>query len=360
MKELSMKFENLHEGQVFKNYKELCATLEIEPTDGSSKRAQFKDLDTYCLYHKEGHKIIIDEIFEEMQPRVDNRFGSEYKEMKELILRLLLTSKESNRAVFSKPALLEGLGAINSNYSTGRMNQKELGKYLKIETEYVNDFYNSTHSNLKSAIETNLNALKRDNLILWGHTIMVCKNTPQIKLNELGEYQLDSDGRIVYEVRKNCRLATLDEKEFILKTEKQILNRMGYKDVGTVISHGKADEFYDKVNLILSNKCNINNYYKAYEIIFSREMIEKELEKYSLNTEEKKEWLNARVKDRIIFNAEDRKEEAMTIVSRSKKIQARRSEEFIGNMHKIIDAVIDLSAENIKPALLKDKKEKRK
>ena len=60
-----MKFENLHEGQVFKNYKELCATLEIEPTDGSSKRAQFKDLDTYCLYHKEGHKIIIDEIFDE-------------------------------------------------------------------------------------------------------------------------------------------------------------------------------------------------------------------------------------------------------------------------------------------------------
>ena len=59
-----MKFENLYEGQVFKNYKDLCATLEITPTDGSSKRAQFKDLDTYCEYHKEGHKIIIDEIFD--------------------------------------------------------------------------------------------------------------------------------------------------------------------------------------------------------------------------------------------------------------------------------------------------------
>ena len=353
-----MKFENLHEGQVFKNYKELCAALDIKPAGGDSKVAQFKDLDTYCEYHKEGHKIIIDEIFDEMKPRKDKRFGSEYKEMKELILRLLLTSKESNRAIFSKPALLEGLGAINGNYATGRMNQKELGEHLEIKTEYVNDFYNTTHSNLKSAIETNLNALKKDNLILWGHTIMVCKNTPQIRLNELGEYKLDDYGRIVYEVRKNCRLATLDEKEFILKTEKQILNRMGYKNVGSVISHGRAEEFYDTVNLILKNKCNINNYYKAYEIIFSREMIEKELEKYSLDIEDKKEWLNARVKDRIIFNAEDRKEEAMHIVSSDKKIQARRSEDFIENMHKIIETVIDLSAKNIESDIKRKKNKK--
>ena len=353
-----MKFENLYEGQVFKNYKDLCATLEITPTDGSSKRAQFKDLDTYCEYHKEGHKIIIDEIFDEMKPREDNRFGSEYKEMRELILRmLLLPGQERNRAIFSKPALLEGLGAINGNYSAGRMNQKNLGKYLDIATEYVNDFYNTTHSNLKSAIETNLNSLKKDNLILWGHTIMVCKNTPKIKLNELGEYQLDSEGKIVYEVKKDYRLATVDEKEFILKTEKQILNRMGYKNIGSVIGHGKAEEFYSTVNLILNGKCNINHYYKAYEIIFSREMIEKELEKYSLDIEDKKEWLNARVKDRIIFNAEDRKKEAMHTVSSSKKIQARRSEDFIENMHKIIETVIDLSAENIKNEL-KNKTEK--
>lgn len=68
-----MKFENLHEGQVFKNYKELCSVLEIEPTDGSSKRAQFKDLDTYCLYHKEGHKIIIDEIYNDRKKKLDYR-----------------------------------------------------------------------------------------------------------------------------------------------------------------------------------------------------------------------------------------------------------------------------------------------
>ena len=47
-----MNIDNLHEGQVFKNYKELCATLEIKPAGGDSKVAQFKDLDTYCKNHK--------------------------------------------------------------------------------------------------------------------------------------------------------------------------------------------------------------------------------------------------------------------------------------------------------------------
>ena len=284
---------------------------------------------------------MIDEIFEEQKEREDGRKGSDYEEMRDLILRLLLTSKESNRAVFSTPALLQGLGAINGNYSEGRMNQEELGECLDINVECVKDFYSTTHSTLKSAIATNLNSLMNDeNLIIWGKTIMVCKNTPKIRLNELGEYQLDDRGRVISEASLTYRVATVDEKEFILKTEKKILNRMGYKNVNTVISHGKAKEFYDIVDAILKDKCNINYYYKAYEIIFSREMIEKEVEKIDFQQQVEKEMLNARVKDKIIFNAEDRKEKAMTIVSRSKKIQARRSEDFIDNMHKVIGAVM--------------------
>lgn len=357
MSKISMNIENLYEGQVFKNYNALCDALGIEPKRGNSKNSQIKDMKTLFSHHKDGNKIVIDEIFEEQKEREDGRKGSDYEEMRDLILRLLLTSKESNRAVFSTPALLQGLGAINGNYSEGRMNQEELGEYLDINVECVKDFYSTTHSTLKSAIATNLNSLMNDeNLIIWGKTIMVCKNTPKIRLNELGEYQLDDRGRVISEASLTYRVATVDEKEFILKTEKKILNRMGYKNVNTVISHGKAKEFYDIVDAILKDKCNINYYYKAYEIIFSREMIEKEVEKIDFQQQFEKEMLNARVKDKIIFNAEDRKEKAMTIVSRSKKIQARRSEDFIDNMHKVIGAVIDLSAESINNELKKKKK----
>lgn len=74
MKELSMKFENLHEGMVIKNYKELCKLLGIKEQGGSSKKIQFKELDRYCSYHKDGHKIIIDKIYNEIKDKVDKRF----------------------------------------------------------------------------------------------------------------------------------------------------------------------------------------------------------------------------------------------------------------------------------------------
>ena len=69
-----MKFENLHEGMVIKNYGELCKLLEIKVAPGgNSKKAQFKELDTYCSYHKEGQKIVIDEIYSKRKKKLDYR-----------------------------------------------------------------------------------------------------------------------------------------------------------------------------------------------------------------------------------------------------------------------------------------------
>ena len=65
-----MKMENLHEGMVIKNYKELCALLEIEVFGGNQKRSQMKDLETYCSYHRDGYKYIIDEVYETKKSRV--------------------------------------------------------------------------------------------------------------------------------------------------------------------------------------------------------------------------------------------------------------------------------------------------
>ena len=39
-----MNIENLKEGMVVKNYKELCKLLEIEPKISNSKKAQLKEM----------------------------------------------------------------------------------------------------------------------------------------------------------------------------------------------------------------------------------------------------------------------------------------------------------------------------
>ena len=67
-----MKIENLKEGMVIKNYKELCRYLEWNTTTGNAKKSQFKDLERYCKYHKEGQKIVIDKIYKTPLPKEDN------------------------------------------------------------------------------------------------------------------------------------------------------------------------------------------------------------------------------------------------------------------------------------------------
>lgn len=51
-------------GQVFKNYKELCAYMGEETKGGTEKMSQLRRWGCLFSWHKNGHKIIIDEIFE--------------------------------------------------------------------------------------------------------------------------------------------------------------------------------------------------------------------------------------------------------------------------------------------------------
>lgn len=54
----------MEKGQVFKNYKELCAYMGEPEVNGNAKIAQFKKWSGLFEYHKKGHKIIIDEVYE--------------------------------------------------------------------------------------------------------------------------------------------------------------------------------------------------------------------------------------------------------------------------------------------------------
>ncbi|WP_415331721.1 GIY-YIG nuclease family protein [Clostridium perfringens] len=71
---------NLKEGQVFKNYKELCGFLGWEITNGNSKKKQMDTLSTMCEWHKEGNKIIIDEVYEKqlIKPNKKRMFSDEF------------------------------------------------------------------------------------------------------------------------------------------------------------------------------------------------------------------------------------------------------------------------------------------
>lgn len=65
---------NLKTGQIFKNYKELCEFLGWKVGTGTQKKSQLKQLNILCEWHKEGNKIIVDEVYEIKKEKEDKRF----------------------------------------------------------------------------------------------------------------------------------------------------------------------------------------------------------------------------------------------------------------------------------------------
>lgn len=137
-----MNINKLHQGQIIKNYKELCLLLDIKPTGGDSKKSQHKELDRYCLYHKEGNKYIIDEIYD--APKYDDRAenqrkgtivkninkGNYSKEMFPLVKNFVGIN---NIEYTSKTHLMESLNLKNKNYDIAYMNMEETAKVLERE-----------------------------------------------------------------------------------------------------------------------------------------------------------------------------------------------------------------------------------
>ena len=67
----------LKKGQEFKNWRCLCKYFKwkVYSSGSNSHKSQVKQLSSLCEYHKEGHKIIIDRVFDTPKSIKDNRIG---------------------------------------------------------------------------------------------------------------------------------------------------------------------------------------------------------------------------------------------------------------------------------------------
>lgn len=177
-----MKTENLKIGQIIKNYKVLCTDyLNVEPTKGNGRNYHFKELERFCLYHKEGQKIIIDEVFNEVKEKVDMRGKQDnntpkYVENIELnIIGELLTRGQDNKYVVGRGVLLRNVGLTNINYSYCKRRQDKLATYLEVKKEVVNDYYTCVDSMILGNLEKALKNLSNKKIIQLNSTLLICK-----------------------------------------------------------------------------------------------------------------------------------------------------------------------------------------
>lgn len=260
----------LEKGMVIKNYKEMCDLLGEKTEGGNSKKAQLREWERFFKYHKEGYKIIIDEIYDEPREKLDLR-GSDgllSNDIQPLILDLLVKNNHSSSICFSCTKLLEMLKMVNANYHVGRRNIKLFSKYLDVDENVINDFYYFEHTKLKSSLESALDSLYNKRLISWEKITMVCVLEESTAPDAFGKYH----------TQKINRPATNNEIEFLLSIDRKALDHMGLESTKDVYGTSRYSTFKRLVHEELkSSKSNILYGYKGYKIIQLKDYVIKAL-----------------------------------------------------------------------------------
>lgn len=348
-----MKISNLKKGMVIKNYKELCKILGIKSTGGNTKKKHLKELERHIKYHKQGHKFIIDEIYDKPLCKIDNRGknprshnnqrGAYGKYIRLLILNMLSKNEYLNKdnvIKIGKNMMLFKLNMINDNYRYGNYNRKKLANYLNMDLKFIDEFFSTSTKKLRYAVETTLdNLMKNEKLIFWN-------NIKMIRINDIH------------------REATDKEIEFITNCESKTLQEMNVKNIEQIYASNRIIEYYKRVNRKLQKK-NIYYAYNAYKIIFADTVYERnEQLKYKLEIDdeiENKNELNNTVcfqlNDSAIKRHQKNKKEfeiksssipnSLLLRDESEYKQIILDKNFIKNNKKLIDVCIDANYDNI-------------
>lgn len=236
--EYQLKIENLSQGMIIPNYKEMCNLLNEKITDGNSKKSQLEEWNRYFSYEKIGNKFKITEIYSSPKPKMSNAL---YIKFIELLLMYELSTKNGYTCNYTKTNLFYLLGMANYNYF--KNNRYLVSNQIShIPNWQVNHFYMRSNQKLTDILFSALNSMKKRCL-------------------------LDYDEQRVIVKGNNSWIANDAERKQILKAEKDVLNDMGYKTIPFI----RIEEFYSRVNEKLHEKFGWDFVYKEYKLIYTKE-----------------------------------------------------------------------------------------
>ena len=247
---------NLQEGMVIKNYKELCALLGENVKGGDSKKAQIKEFEQYFSYHKEGNKFVVDKIHERVLEKVDKRRDkSIYMDFTEALIIHSLSNSTEQILYFSLVELSENIGMVNNDF-----------KYSKKDTDYLwmdwidfNSFIRNTKAELKRIIDRCLKSMQNRRLINFSY------------------------GKIIIGKDETLRRATAEEEKVLLDIEGRAMTLMGRISYLQLEAKKLVDEFNNKVRELIIKEASIENFkssFKGYTIIITERLINEDLKEF--------------------------------------------------------------------------------
>lgn len=295
MIEKDNKFKNrLQAGERYESYRALCEQLGKKYKSGKSKQLQIRDWSRYFSSHREGQAWIIDKVFDEPFPKVDKRSAGNtsiyIKDIEILILYKLYEQEATNgHAViyFSLRRLMKELGMVNNLYQSDAASLENLSMIDKRITKYQLDtFYVRSDENISKILDRALRNLHNQKLINY--------KVEWMKI-EKGKHYL------------------IPERYYddILKCEREVLDKYGYKTPYPFKIQGKISQYYEEVDAKVKEKLfpNIDSIYKRCKISCMKEPllrgIQQNVEERENLIQETRVNLNKKIIKRLNDDAEN-------------------------------------------------------
>lgn len=299
VKEQMIQQNKLHEGKMFKNHRTMCEEFEWEYKDSTdSKKAQLKILSQYCEWHKEGHKIIVDEVFNKKKAKIDKR-NIFAKTVEKAVIEELFhyaRANENKPMIISKSGLMRKIELFNGNCYEARCNISSFAKRYTLDEKQVEDILSLNHRNGSDNMKKALDSLKKQRLITVDETLglnfgKVSHYNPfDMELSRLNVRDTEVVETVLIEY------ATKEQRDWIqLIAERSVLDKHNLRTIDDVYKRGLRfayGTFYPDVLKYIKEHCcdagnsleikvlkNLEHYYKAYVINFEPSFIIREHER---------------------------------------------------------------------------------
>ena len=307
------------EMKMYKNFRELCEELNWKVGTGKQKKLQLEELSRLCVWHKDGNKIVIDEIYEIAKEKVDKRANngghstkstkeddgrrnknSIYKELDNIILDYLYCYISNDTVNITKNQLLR-----KCEFDINIQDNNEYSK------ETINDVMDVYKNILTHSIDSSLKRLEKKGFINYKYTFMI-------------HYQGD------------WRLATEEEEMKIKEVEEQVKAEMKIKNVFLL------DE---QMQMIYYNKCSRVCYEKGicylyYKVININKVAT--FEQLNLKTIDRQSFVNAVVeslKKSKVFENNMKKAKEVDLLSANDRIKNRINFTYTEEVESVIEKI---------------------
>ena len=238
---------NIKTGAVYKNYRQLCKALNVDPKGGNSKKAQLENFERFFIYEKpeNSNQFIIKHIYN--VPKPQKKRSSIYQKYIELILLIAMFSSGKLNATTQELIVLLNMAAEKPN------KYRDIPQYKEI-VQQVNNFCYTT-------IKRALQSLVDRRLITYHKVLMI-----------------------------DYREATIEEEEIVRKTELELLKKYQKTDIHEIHKIPLLQyQFYSERQKVLYDIYGWRAIYHQHKLISNKQDIRYGIEGVS---QELKERLN--------------------------------------------------------------------